>query len=231
MAENIGVGLNAFGFAEITSASPVETSRPGVYAAGVFCGPKDVPATIAEVTAAAASALVAAGGMLHEMPVPLEPAEHVIQRGDYDAPALGVFLDSHDSELTSALDFNALAEQLSRLPDVACVSLDAAPETICQAVRQYSLTSAIVGERSARGNGHHLALMEGVPVTRIALGVEDVFTHNGNTTAARTKAYDMIRMAVEAARWAAPGMSQADLPEPQAAVLEVAWLASVLLAS
>ncbi|MCK7468077.1 MAG: hypothetical protein MZU91_08145 [Desulfosudis oleivorans] len=41
---------------------PVATSRPGVYACGVFQGPKDIPGSVAEASAAAGAGRPTAGG-------------------------------------------------------------------------------------------------------------------------------------------------------------------------
>lgn len=219
LAESIEVRLQPSGFAETSGITPVETSRPGVYVAGAFAEPKDVPASIVESAAAAASALIAAGGMLHPEAASLETARSKSARGFYDVPVVGVFLDSHDAEIAPALDFRTLSEQLRRLPDVALVSLNATPAAIQQAVSQYSLTAIVVGQRSARRNEQHAELIEGIPVTRVALGAGDVFAHLTQPAVVPGKAYEMLRMAVEAARWAVPEAAQDALPDPHAVVL------------
>jgi len=56
IAGKIGVDLTRYNFVDSTSFDPVKTSRPGVYACGVFEGPKDIPDTVAQASAAAAAA-------------------------------------------------------------------------------------------------------------------------------------------------------------------------------
>ena len=55
-AGKIGVDLDHYNFVKASSFEPVTTSRPGVYTCGVFSGPKDIPDTVAQASAAAASA-------------------------------------------------------------------------------------------------------------------------------------------------------------------------------
>jgi len=58
LAEALGLELDEFGFIKIadSTVSPVETTRPGVYAAGYCAGPADIPESVAMGSAAAARA-------------------------------------------------------------------------------------------------------------------------------------------------------------------------------
>ncbi len=56
LAKKIGIELDHYNFVNTSSFEPVNTSRPGVYASGVFEAPKDIPDTVAQASAAAASA-------------------------------------------------------------------------------------------------------------------------------------------------------------------------------
>ena len=49
-----GVKLDEHGFCHTPYFAPGTTSRPGVFACGAFCGPKDIPETVVEASAAAA---------------------------------------------------------------------------------------------------------------------------------------------------------------------------------
>ena len=53
LAAKFGVELDEYGFASAPSLSPVETSREGVYATGMFVAPKDIPETVTQASAAA----------------------------------------------------------------------------------------------------------------------------------------------------------------------------------
>ncbi len=61
MAQRLGINLNEYGFAEAPLYYPTVSSRPGIYVAGAFSEPKDIPETVIEASCAAsqASALLA----------------------------------------------------------------------------------------------------------------------------------------------------------------------------
>ncbi len=60
LAERLGVAVDGDGFVEASSFSPVATSRPGVFVCGAFAGPKDIPYSVMEASAAAAASAVSA---------------------------------------------------------------------------------------------------------------------------------------------------------------------------
>ncbi len=55
-AKKLGVALNPHRFVATDDLSPVSTSRPGIYVAGVLQGCKDIPQSVVEASAAACSA-------------------------------------------------------------------------------------------------------------------------------------------------------------------------------
>jgi len=56
LAHRLGVELDHYKFAKTSSFTPVATKRPGIYACGVFTGPKDIPISVMEASAAASAA-------------------------------------------------------------------------------------------------------------------------------------------------------------------------------
>jgi len=57
LAKTLRIKLNKYNFCETGSFSPVETSRPGVFACGAFSSPKDIPESVAQASGAAAKAM------------------------------------------------------------------------------------------------------------------------------------------------------------------------------
>ena len=53
LAKRLGVELNQYNFVDTNPFAPVTTSRPGIYTCGVFQGPKDIPGSVTEASAAA----------------------------------------------------------------------------------------------------------------------------------------------------------------------------------
>jgi heterodisulfide reductase subunit A len=56
LAAKFGVELDDYGFVKCPSLPPVETSREGVFATGMFVAPKDIPETVTQASAAAGRA-------------------------------------------------------------------------------------------------------------------------------------------------------------------------------
>ena len=53
LANRVGIELDQYKFAKTGAFTPVATSKPGVYVAGCFQGPKDIPYSVMEASAAA----------------------------------------------------------------------------------------------------------------------------------------------------------------------------------
>jgi heterodisulfide reductase subunit A len=51
------IDIDQFGFPITSRLSPIETTRPGIFVAGTYQGPKDIPETVVQGSAAAASAM------------------------------------------------------------------------------------------------------------------------------------------------------------------------------
>ena len=56
MAQRLGLALNEYGFADSVAFAPTATTRDGIFVAGTFSEPKDIPETVIEASAAAACA-------------------------------------------------------------------------------------------------------------------------------------------------------------------------------
>ena len=57
LAERFGVALNKFNFCQTSTFRPAESSREGIFVAGPFAEPKDIPETVMQASAAAAQVL------------------------------------------------------------------------------------------------------------------------------------------------------------------------------
>ncbi|MGD8968501.1 MAG: CoB--CoM heterodisulfide reductase iron-sulfur subunit A family protein [Anaerolineae bacterium] len=61
LAEVLGIGIDRHGFVKTEPFAPVDTTRPGVFAAGCCRGPFDIPESVVQASAAAARAAQAIG--------------------------------------------------------------------------------------------------------------------------------------------------------------------------
>ena len=81
LAASLGVELEEHGFCKTSLENPVQTSRPGVFVCGAFGGPKDIPETVMEASAAAACAEGLLASRRGTMITPVENPEEKDMRG------------------------------------------------------------------------------------------------------------------------------------------------------
>ncbi len=115
-AESLGIGLNAHGFAQTGGFDPVATTRSGVYVCGMFEGPKDIPETMIQASAAACRAAShAPASASRESDSEAIPERDVSQ----EAPRVGVFICDCGENIGGVIDIPQLAAFAARLPGVA----------------------------------------------------------------------------------------------------------------
>jgi heterodisulfide reductase subunit A-like polyferredoxin len=116
MARRLGIELNTYGFAEAPIFHPTESSRPGIYVAGAFSEPKDIPETVIEASCAAskASALLAStrGSLTREAVYP--PERDVSE----EEPRIGVFVCHCGINIGGVVNVPEVVEYANQLPGV-----------------------------------------------------------------------------------------------------------------
>jgi len=119
LAERFGFELDRHGFAATDSFSPVASTRDGVFLAGAFLGPKAIPRSVTEASAAAAVAarmLADSRGMLTREKT--YPAETVQSDAE---PRVGVFVCSCGINIAGVVDVKAVMEHAKTLAHVVYV--------------------------------------------------------------------------------------------------------------
>jgi len=118
-AENMGVKLNKWGFAETTELAPLDTSRPGVFVGGAFQEPKDIPDSVIQASGAAARAMSvlseARGSLLRTRSYP--PERDITD----EPPRIGIFVCHCGNNIASVVDVEHVVQQARNLPYVAYV--------------------------------------------------------------------------------------------------------------
>jgi heterodisulfide reductase subunit A-like polyferredoxin len=129
LAEILGLKLDDGGFFKEyqSNTSVVETSRKGIYMCGCAQGPKDIPDSVAQASAAAARAeyWVKDDRILetHEIDTEtldepektIEPETTIVES---DEPRIGVFICHCGSNIATVVDVEAVAEYAKSLPNV-----------------------------------------------------------------------------------------------------------------
>ncbi len=116
LAERCGVELNRFGFAETTEFSPNQTNRSGIFVAGVFESPMDIP----ESVMGAASAAASSGELLSAVRNTLVKSKTFAEERDVrgEEPRIGVFVCHCGSNIARIVNVPGVAEYARTLPNV-----------------------------------------------------------------------------------------------------------------
>ncbi len=145
LAGRLGVDLNRYGFARTDEFAPVETSRPGVFVAGAFRSPKDIPETVVEASAAAAAAarlLAPARGTLTRTKT--YPPEVDVR---FEPPRVGVFICHCGINIGGVVNVPEVVEYARSLPGVAHAEHNL---YTCSQDTQQAITERIIEHRLNR---------------------------------------------------------------------------------
>jgi heterodisulfide reductase subunit A len=155
LAETLGVEINPkTRFANTSPFAPVSTNRPGIFVCGVFQGPKDIPSSTMEASAAAAAVgelLAPARGTA--LQVTEIPPETDINGQD---PRVGVFFCNCGGSMGEAIDSQTLGEYVATLPGVVFTDQNPfacsanAQDNMLNAIKEHKLNRVVVAACSPR---------------------------------------------------------------------------------
>jgi heterodisulfide reductase subunit A2 len=214
LGDKTGVDLNVHGFVQTGSFNPVATSKPGIYVCGLFEGPKDIPDTMVQASAAAANA----AQDLISLRVVTEAQEDLPPERDVagEEPRIGVFMCDCGANIGGVINIGAIAESVAKLPQVAVSEVIGhgcsreSLEHIQATIRSQNLNRVVLGACSPRT--HEGVFQETIRkaglnkyLVEIAnLRDQDTWVHRDAPELAAAKAKDLLRMAVGAVRLARP---------------------------
>ena len=135
LAGRLGLDCDRHHYPVTDPALPVATSRAGVYACGTFQGPKDIPESLQDASAAAACSLLDAGGPRPENLGAAAPAPPV----PVGPPRLGIFFCGWGPDIDQVIDGQAVQSYAASLPGVvvsAAQPLACGPEGLAALAEQ-----------------------------------------------------------------------------------------------
>jgi heterodisulfide reductase subunit A len=229
LGRDLGIELDDYGFCHTALFNPLETSRPGIFAAGPFREPKDIPESVVEASGAAARA----AGLL-------SPARHTLARhAEYpperdvsaEEPRVGVFVCHCGSNIGGFLDVPGVAEYARTLPNVVhaennlyTCSQDSIAK-ITERVKELGLNRVVVASCTPRT--HAPLFQDSIRAAGLNAALFDManirnqcsWVHSHDREAATGKARDLLRMAVARAATLEP-LTTSEVPvEPAALVI------------
>lgn len=111
-----GIEADAYGFAKTSKLDPVATSRPGVYVAGIYQGPKDIPETVIQGSGSAAKAMEILG---ESRGTAIEEVILVDERDIAgEEPRVGVIVCHCGVNIAGTVDVKKVAEVAATQPGV-----------------------------------------------------------------------------------------------------------------
>ncbi|MGE5189019.1 MAG: FAD-dependent oxidoreductase [Gemmatimonadota bacterium] len=214
IAERLGIALNEFRFCGTSLFRPVESSRDGIFVAGPFTEPKDIPETVVQASASAAKVLSLLSDVRGSLVRPKEyPPERDVAG---EEPRIGVFVCHCGTNIAGVVNVPAVVEYAGTLPGVAYAENNLytcsndSQERIKEKVREHGLNRVVVASctprtheplfrNTIREGGLNAYLFEMANIRD-----QCSWVHMHEPEAATRKAKDLVRMAVAKARLLAP---------------------------
>ncbi|MBM3302639.1 MAG: FAD-dependent oxidoreductase, partial [Deltaproteobacteria bacterium] len=220
----LDIRLDENRFCETGTFEPVQTSRPGIFVAGAFQAPKDIPQTVMEASAAAGAAIrmlaEARNTLTKKKELPLE------KNVTGQEPRIGVFVCRCGINIAATVNVPQVVEAVEDLPGVAYAgenlftcSQDTQQE-IKKIIQEKNLNRIIVAsctprthlplfQETAREAGLNKYLVEMANIREHCSWV-----HMQEKERATHKAVDLVRMAVARA-WRLEPVQDQQLPMVQ----------------
>ena len=214
LAEKIGIELNSHGFAHTDNLSPVTTNKKGVYVCGAFQEPKDIPSSVMEASAAAATATME----LKDDRWTQTRTKELPPENDFSgqAPKIGVWVCNCGINIGGVADVPAVRDYAATLPFVTHVedklftcSQDS-QDHMKQMIVEHKLNRIVVAacsprtheplfQETIRDAGLNKYLFEMANIRD-----QNTWVHMNEPEKATEKAKDLVRMAVAKAAFIEP---------------------------
>ena len=208
-SQRLGVALDHYNFIQSSSFAPVATSVPGIYGCGVVSGPKDIPQSVVEASAAACAAarnLASARNTLTQEKIVPKPRIVAGER-----PRIGVFVCDCGINIAGVVRVPEVVAYAKTLPYVEYVEENLftcsqdTQDKMREMIREHRLNRMVVAACTPRTHEplFQETLIEGglnkYLFEMANIRNQDSWVHAGDPEAATVKAKDLVRMAVSKA--------------------------------
>jgi heterodisulfide reductase subunit A2 len=205
LAHTADIKLTADNFAATPDFQPVQTSRQGIFTCGALAGPKDIPQSVVEGSAAAA----AVADLLAPQRFTLTTEASFPEEKDVSAeePRIGVFVCHCGSNIAGVVDVKAVEEYAATLPDVAYVERNLfscsqdTQEMIAKRIQEHKLNRIVVAACTPRTHEPLFReTLKAAGLNEYLVEMANIRNHNSwvhgaSPAAATAKAKDLVRMA------------------------------------
>jgi heterodisulfide reductase subunit A2 len=205
LAKTADIKLTADNFAATSDFAPVQTSREGIFTCGAIAGPKDIPQSVVEGSAAAAAVSDLLAPTRHELTTePTFPTEKDISS---DEPRIGVFVCHCGSNIAGIVDVKAVEEYAETLPDVVYVERNLfscsqdTQDMITKRIQEQNLNRIVIAACTPRTHEPLFReTLKAAGLNEYLVEMANIRNHNSwvhvqDPKAATAKAKDLVRMA------------------------------------
>lgn len=214
LADKIGIELNEYGFVKTGYLSPLETSKKGVFVAGPFQGPKDIPETVVQGSGAASLvSSILRSARKTQIKAKKYPPEKDVSK---EPLKIGVFICHCGINIGATVDVPQVVEYTRTLPDVVYVEenlytcSDDTQVLITEKIKKYDLNRIVVAsctprtheplfKETLRNAGLNPYLFEFVNIRE-----QVSWVHQKQKPEATDKAKELVRMGIAKARFLSP---------------------------
>jgi len=214
LAKEFSLDLNHYDFCETCSFTPVDSPKEGVFITGAFTGPKDIPESVMQGSAAAARSLSLLSAEKGKLVTEKEYPPEIDVTGA--EPRVGIFVCHCGKNIGGVINVPSVVEYARTLPDVVyaednlytCSSESG--EKIKQAIKEHDLNRVIVASCTPRT---HEPLFQSIireaglnPYLFEMANIRDQCTwvHMHEPALALQKSKDLVRIAAAKARLIEP---------------------------
>ena len=205
LAKTADIRLTKDNFTATSDFAPVQTSREGIFTCGAIAGPKDIPQSVVEGSAAAAAVAELLSPSRHELTS--EPTFPTEKDTANEEPRIGVFVCHCGSNIAGVVDVKAVEEYAETLPDVVYVERNLfscsqdTQDMITKRIQEQNLNRIVIAACTPRT--HEPLFRETLKaaglneylVEMANIRNHDSWVHVQDPKGATAKAKDLVRMA------------------------------------
>lgn len=216
-AKVFGIESDEYGFALTSRLRPVETSRKGIYVAGIYQGPKDIPETVIQSSGSAAASMALLGESRgSEVEEVILPPERDVSA---EEPRVGVIVCHCGVNIAGVVDVQKVAEESAKNEGVVhseTIIYACAPDgqqKIRDLIKEKGLNRVVVASCTPRT---HAPLFQDtireVGLNKFLFELADIreqcsWCHSDNHEKATEKAIDIVNMNIAKTRLLEPVQS------------------------
>lgn len=227
LAEMAGIEVTTDRFAKTKDFSPVTTTREGIFTAGAFAGPKDIPQSVVEGSAAAAAVADVLAPARNELSKQATfPEEREIAG---EEPKIGVFICHCGSNIAGMVEVEKVEEYAKTLPGVAHVERNLftcsqdAQEGLAKRIKELGLNRVAIAACTPRTHEPLFReTLKAAGLNEYLVEMANIRNHNSwvhsSKDEATKKACDLVRMAVAKVTYSA-ALAPISVPITQTALV------------